>query len=1304
MPSNSRNKKKKSKSKNNNNSKKKNNDNISRDICAEVFDESEDYPTSRVIKRAPNGDVIVESITPAISTEASSKKKKQNKKNDTKGVSNMANVLDLHWESLSQEEKKAILRIDRNDVFQIIQKYQSDHSCNCYVCGKRHLAMDQEMERIYDMLYEIDKIKDPEITPIKFHLSIIKDLQISKGNNDSSNSNTNSSNDLLTSPQTTPVIPQGLANITNDDGDLKELLTSNNANFLKEEILHFKQAKQLEHQEHRKKNNITSDTIHEEFSRQLPSPLLEDELQRSQVKQQYNNPEASYIEDKLLKSKYLQFTHKYISSYPKIAEEYVKKLMMYPEMRQVTDQLMASDGDGFLKAIENFVIERARDGDGNIDEGYYQKLGDVKSFTTMLHKGQPLTPQEYTDLQQNIAERMTSSYDSKRREFREISPLEKELFTRFMFGEDREQFGEMVMQSFREKFDHEFGGASVSASLAAAAAAATLTNPLGVSNDYSLVQSEKDEYDESYDYSDYGEDEDESDFFSEYTDDEDDGLSNYGDDTDSDNECLDLSHHHHSNNRIFVQHGEDVDTDDQGHYYHDDDDDDDDESHHMSHEEDYESEIDESTRLEEGRKLIQIAITKLLQSRILESYHTKQADVNRLKLLQELEDEKEKKRAKEEKKQRKKEKEKEKRKLQQKAKEEERRKKLEEEERLRKESEEREKERREAQRRKVEEAKKKKDEERRRRLEEQRKREEQQEKQRKLKEEMKRKKEEERKRKEREQKEKQEAEARKRKEQKEKEEKERKEREREEKLLREKEAETQKQNGQNANKMKNMLKQEFTMVNDNADVRTSSNSLDPINSSQFHPGNFLANSKGGNIDNTKPNNDILPMVSDSLLGTATSFSDTNSLTLNKSMNHQANIIPTSQPISSSTASSLLPSSLWHNITDSQSTNTMFNSASDQNTSYLSLSNNDGFASITQKIGMHGSYYQQPQSQQQKLVPENGISKSLNDELNNLTSLLQSTNINDSLYTRSNVLNSSSLWTDPKLMAGNPNSSISNSNPATSLIPSNKLLGHAMPVSNSISHSEHSVHHRKSIWDDDLPPVNSVSISTTTNFPLSLNGSNIQPLPIMDSNNSKNNNINNNDIDNDKFTSNSTIWDNKDFSNTPHKNSTPIGLTTTANTVTPHADINGILNQTRHSIQPNAINDTNGGSLSMNMNSNSINDHVIFDLICTAYSSVIQKQPSNHNFVPVDTLYHQVNSIMPLDYHTFINKILEMHILHGCEILNSSMGTISHVKIYLDTIPHGNTSSILDQRRDMQENGQSQMNSSMLLNVVGSNGS
>ena len=1283
MASNSKNKKKKSKSKNNSNNKKSNSSSIPKDVSAEVFDESEDYPTSRVIKRAPNGDVIVESITPVVPIETSSKKKKNNKKNVSKNVSNMANVLDVHWESLSSEEKKKILRIDKKDVFQVIQKYQSNHSCNCSVCGKRHLAMDQEMERIYNMLYEIDKIKDPEITPIKFHLNIIKDLQISKNHNiNNNNNNTNDSNDLLACPQVAPAIPRSLVNINNGDEDLQGFLAPNNANSLKEEILHFKQAKQLEHQQNKKKNNRTSDNMNEELLRQLPSPLPEDQLQIIRGGSPYNNPESFYIEDKLLKNKYLQFTHKYISSHKKIAEEYVKRVMMYPEMRQVTDQLMASDGDGFLKAIENFVIERARDEDGNIDEGYYQKLGDVRSFTTMLHKGQPLSPQEYADLQRNIVERMTSSYDTKRREFGEISPLEKELFARFMFGEDREKFGEMVMQSFREKFDHELGDASISASLAAAAAT-TLTNPSNILNDNYSVSSEKEEYDESYDYSDYEDDEDENDFFSEYTDDDDNDLSNYGDETDSENECFDPSYHH-SNDQVSMQHGENIDTDDQEHYYHHDDD----ENRHTSHDEDYESEVDEAARLKEGRKLIQIAITKLLQSRILESYHAKQADVNRLKLLQELEDEEEKKRAKEEKKQRKKEKEKEKRKLQQQAKEEERRKKLEEEERLRKESEQREKERREAQRKKVEEAKKKKDEERRRRLEEQRKREEQQEKQRKIKEELRRKKEEERKRKEKEQKEKEEAEVRKRKEQKQKEEKLVKEaKEREEKLLHKKEVGIQTKDNQNIEKENNVNKQDFAMVKGNTVVNTGSNHPNDIDNSYIPYRNYFASGKRGNIDNLMSNNGVLPMTDKSLLGNSLPSNNITSLTSNNLVHYQPNTNLNTQSIASSTTSGLLSSSLWNNFAGSHSSNSMFDTIANQNSSFLSLSNNEGFNSITQDMGIHGSHYQQ---QHQQMVQDNGSSKSLKDDLNNLTSLLQSTNINDSLYPTSSTFGSTSLWTDPNLTTDNSRISMTRNNPTVSLLSSNKLLGHTMSGSNPMTHGNHSLHHRKSIWDDDLQPPNSVGISTTTNFPLSLNDSSIVPLPIMDNNN---------------FTSNSVIWNNTGFSNTSQRNLGSIGLGTTTTTNIAHADMNGILQQTHQThptVQPNSINSSNGTSLSMNSNSNSLNDHGIFDLICKAYFTVIQKQPTNHNFVPVDTLYHEVNSIIPIDYHIFVNKILEMRILHGCEILNSSLGTISHIKIYLDAISNRNSFSIHEQRRDTQENGQSQMNSSMLLNVVGSN--
>ncbi|CAL9733261.1 stress response protein Nst1p [Monosporozyma servazzii] len=1262
MPTNSKKSKKKSKSKSNNSKKQTT---LPPEIHAQVFDESDDYPTSRVIKRAPNGDVIVESMS---TNDKTIKKKRSDKKEDlnvSDGISRMTNLLDLHWESLSANEKKEILRIDKNDVFHIIQKYQSDHSCNCSVCGKRHITMDQEMERIYNMLYEIDKIKDPEINPIKFHLSIIKDLQISKSQNNNVHSHSDSP---PVSPQVPNVIPKSLIDQSHEDEDLKEFLSSNNANTLKEEVLHFKQAKQLEQKEHRNKNNNITSTQNEPLQ-QLPSPLPEERLQRNHMNQQQHhiqqrpeqgNPESSYIEDKLLKGKYLQFTQKYISSHPKIAEEYVKRVMMYPEMRHVTDQLMSSDGDGFLKAIENFVIERARDEDGNIDEGYYQKLGDVRSFTTMLHKGQPLTQQEYADLQRNIAERMTSSYDTKRKEFREISPLEKELFARFMFGEDREQFGEMVMQSFREKFDHEFGGASVSASLAAAAAAATLTNPLNGSTNHHTIEADKDEFDDSYDYSDYDEDEeDDSDFLSEYTDEDEEDISDYGEETDSEHECSDPNHHH-SSNQMFTHNREHIEADDREHFHHGED------SHHMSHDEDYESEVDEATRLEEGRKLIQIAITKLLQGRILESYHTKQADVNRLKLLQELEDEKEKKRAKEEKKLKKKEKEKEKKKIQQQAKEEERRRKLEEEERRKKESEQREIERRETQRKKVEEAKKKKDEERRRRLEEQKKREEQQEKQRKLKEEMKKKKEEERKEKERVQKEKEEIEERKRKEQK----------REEERLIKEKEAKELRAQAEK------QLQEKFTLQSNEDELikqTLSSVSNNPIKSNTFlfnssqassvDSDSLLGNASGRNINTSSSNSDILSMLgTPSLVPPPPEFNNSSLLSSSTSTHQHHNALPSSQPVSSSVASNLLPSSLWGNINSSQPNGPMFNTSPGQSSSLLSSLNNPSFTPVPQPLGVQPP----PQTQQDNIVP-----KSLSDELNSLTSMLNSTNINDQVYSSNNTFGGSSLWGDSQL-AGNTNN-------GGTLFSANASMRQTPHASNPLSFTDHSFQHRKSIWNDNLPPVNSIGISTTpNNMPLPLNNGGV-PMSVMD--NTANNNIN-------AFAANNGIW-NTGYSNTPPTTSNSLGLGTAGS-------LNAATQHPHHPL-PQRDSISHGTPVLMNSLPATINDHAIFDLICDAYATVIQTQPTNHTYVPIDTLYHQFSMSMQLDYHTFVNKLLEMRILHGCEILNSSVGTISHVKISLDTIAqraHSVDHSVMGQGNLQQVNGQAQM----AMNPVGSNSS
>lgn len=156
MAPSSKNKKKKAKAKHGKKNHSNNDISPSRlptEMNAEVFDSSEEYPTSRVIKSGPNGDVIVESITS--DDDDMKHKKKNDAKDNTDNMNNnepstMASVLDNHWETLSPEIKKRILRIDKNEVFYVIQKYQSTHNCNCTVCGRRHMSMDQEMERIYN--------------------------------------------------------------------------------------------------------------------------------------------------------------------------------------------------------------------------------------------------------------------------------------------------------------------------------------------------------------------------------------------------------------------------------------------------------------------------------------------------------------------------------------------------------------------------------------------------------------------------------------------------------------------------------------------------------------------------------------------------------------------------------------------------------------------------------------------------------------------------------------------------------------------------------------------------------------------------------------------------------------------------------------------------------------------------------------------------------------------------------------------------------------------------------------------------
>lgn len=758
MPPNSKKGKKKSKAKQH--SKKSG----SSGVQAKLFHGTEEYPSSRIIKRAPNGDVIVESLT---------NDEESDEVDQGPGAmqSPMAFTLDSHWESLNPEEKKGILRIEKSEVFDIIRNYQNSHNCNCSVCGRRHMAMDQEMERIYNTLYDIDRERDPEINPVKFHLSIIKELQTSR---------TQQQRDGLPLDADDTVRQDSDESENVKDDVVKYFLSSNAVDSLKEEVLHFKQNKQQQMHSTREETltNGEGSTSAEDQAEDtnVVRSLSEDEQYIADTFVEGEQEDATDNEE--LQAKYLKFAKTFVSSHPKIAHEYVSRMMKYPDMRALTDDLMNNNGQGFVKAIENFVAQKqqpvpkdqaltstnlppALSDQAEVASANLRNLGGAKEFTTMLHNGQPLSSEEYTNLQRHVADRMTNSYDAEKKEFKEVSQLERELFTRFMFGEDRKRFGDMIMQSFREKFDDQYSTAAIGASLAAAAV--TTVSPIEmpghdeISEDYDVDlvdnEGEKDEYEddefeESYDdFSEYDGDEDEEDAICD-----DQGPKSH---TDEDGEEFisesDADYHvctnatHRDDQPELYEHKNGLPSDSQGHHhdhYH---------GHHdHEHEQEYDDEndkydsgLDEADRLEEGRKLIQIAITKLLQGRIMESYHEKQAENNRLKLLQELEAEEVKKKAKEEKKLKKREKVKEKKKAQQLAREEEKRRKEEEAELMKKEAEEREKQRREAQRQKVEEAKRKKDEERRRKLEEQRRREEEQERHRKVKEEQKRKREEE---------------------------------------------------------------------------------------------------------------------------------------------------------------------------------------------------------------------------------------------------------------------------------------------------------------------------------------------------------------------------------------------------------------------------------------------------------------------------------------------------------------------------------------------------------------------------------
>ncbi|QLL31394.1 hypothetical protein HG536_0B02570 [Torulaspora globosa] len=1224
MPPNSKKGKKKSKSKQHS---KKNPSSI---MQAKLYHESEEYPSSRIIKRAPNGDVIVESLAnegaaDEINTSAGAV------------ASPMAFTLDSHWESLSAEEKKRILRIEKDEVFDIIRNYQNSHNCNCSVCGRRHMAMDQEMERIYNTLYDIDKERDPEINPVKFHLSIIKELQTSKS-----------------LEQEGSALPDAAGPASRDAGEaenvrddvVKYFLSPSAVGSLKEEVMHVKQSKQQQQQQlHYMQEEMvangevsTSAGEHTAETNVVRSPLEDRECIDETFVESDQVPDME-ADDEGLQAKYLKFAKTFVSSHPKIAQEYVNRMMRYPDMRALTDDLMNNNGQGFVKAIENFVAQKQKplskdyaDGSRNLptvlncqaDAGSInlRNLGGAKEFTTMLHNGQPLTSEEYANLQRHVADRMTNSYDAQKKEFKEVSQLERELFTRFMFGEDRKRFGDMIMQSFREKFDDQYSTAAIGASLAAAAV--TTVSPVEmpghdeISEEYDMdfagnevdkAEFHDNEFEESYDeYSDYDGDEDEedeigadADFRSQLDEEEDDSTS-----------INDANHHtcphatHVEDHHGCYEHKDSMQSDSHGHHnghYH---------SHH-GHEDEYndendgyENSVDEADRLEEGRKLIQIAITKLLQGRIMESYHEKQAENNRLKLLQELEAEEVKKKAKEEKKLKKREKEKEKKKAQQLAKEEERRKREEEAEMMKKEAEEREKQRREAQRQKVEETKRKKDEERRRKLEEQRRREEEQERHRKLKEEQKRKREEEKRLKEEEK------------------------RRREEERRKREELKAQKAFEQNEEeKMRINSAKEIGQLNNTQDVfleqplkapERNASSFTPIQYPSMSPNVPYGNSDTLPLHRSSINDDILVSSATASKPAPNSAGIHKLLEMNNKVPQGANQVMPNDVSMFSSSNFMQPNTAgdglsFNNIPcmlppASSSQNSVSNGLGGQ---HFGLPSWNSFGSNSSLLkSFQTNSLDIPREQCQHSASSYGINNTqppdeeyLAKEMNNIASMLSSAGLDDSSSVpRTDLFGPDAVWGPRRDIVNNVAAGIAHGHVNDMRLGSNRSSVH---LSTSDSPALRGSQQHSSIWDNDNDSLIQSNGAKTTN---------------LTTNESANSN---------KLSRN--IW-----GHSIHSSASFL------------AEANNPSNLLLSNVKAENEMINNGPDAE---------DEAYMDSIYRAYLPL--RPPGSKDFV-LTSLIHQNGLCHNMSYASFISYLVKMHHNYGCELLTDATGSITHARM------------------------------------------
>lgn len=688
--------------------KKKANKKHKQPVEATLNNPEDDYPTSRVIKQAPNGDVIVESLD----DEASHQNQENHRHHhqytniwDSASIEEQEN-LKLFWESLDESLKMELVKIDKKSIMEIFKNEtkannQSHHghgangtssasgansaananpvtpSCACKYCGRRSTIIEDELENIYDnhfddiidFIHEIRDINDLNALPGLlfggFHMleeehKLQKRQQRMKHKRDHPASQNHTENPEVHGEHP-HVQPQNFVNLRAPADSINTSVVDNRTPY--PVAAGSIGAKQLQHQQQLQQQ------LQQQQLRQLQQQLQQEQnvhsqpQQSLQMQQQLNENDlpggntldlAKHLEKMSLEDKKGEYTN----------ERKIFQKLLDPKLVEVLDKV------DFEKVKSGNYVGSAS------QANLFQRADCLREIVRDLHKADKTQLEQGLSFLKNISSIFSNSktpfpadVTSNPRNFSSKFNDQLSNFAEDLLKNDGNSFIEM-MESLSESRTAREDLLKDPTKKDAQAWVDEDDNNDSKRPDASTVKQPSQEY-EYYEES----EEDEEELSEEDEDDADDNGLNEDDD--------------------LVQDG-----------------------HHDDSASDTESEISEEEKMQEIRRLFLIQVIKLFQERLKSAYKEKLSEDRTQKLIEELEAEENAKKERELKKLKQKEKAKEKKRLQQLAKEEEKKKKEEEQRAKEEELKQKQEALKADQRRRKEEAKLKREEEKKKRIEE----------------------------------------------------------------------------------------------------------------------------------------------------------------------------------------------------------------------------------------------------------------------------------------------------------------------------------------------------------------------------------------------------------------------------------------------------------------------------------------------------------------------------------------------------------------------------------------------------------